>query len=146
MTNRKGNVLHVISGALLYPVSIAVTYLLLISYQFDHPPGIIWLSILAIALGFMLPSAFLFAVYEGQLWLASKSRGEVPLRKFIACILGGVAIIIFHQTLMSVELSGVQLLLALNVSLLAILIGTHSNLKDYLGISGGLSEYGYPEL
>ena len=146
MNKRKVGVLNSLSGVLLYPVSIAVSYLLLVSYQFDHPPSIVSLSIIAILLGFMIPSVFLLAAYEGQLWLWSKNYGEVPLRKSLASILGGVAIIIAHRTLMSVELSSVQLLLAMNVSLLAILIGTHPNLKDYLGISGGLSEYGYPEL
>lgn len=146
MNNRKVNLLNEISGIMLYPLSIAVTYLLLTSYQLDNPPGVVWSSFFSMVVGFVVPSFFLVAAYQGQLWLWSKNYGGVPFRKFLASILGSVGIVIAHRTLNSEELSATQLLLALNVSFLALLVGTHPNLKDYLGVSGGLSEYGYPEL
>lgn len=138
----QANTLINLSGFLLYPLAISVSYLLISNFKFVQPSHLLWSFFVAILFGFIVPSVFLLGAFYGQMWLWSRNLGELPLRKVLASILGSVAILIAHQTVESGELSSIHFLLALDVTLLAIVIGMHPNLRGYLGVSGGLSEYG----
>jgi len=136
------NIITHTSSLLMYPTSIALCYFLLPTY-IEKLDGEIGIFAAATFLGLATPSLLLLAAYEIQLRISHNGL-YFPIRKLAAVILGGVSIIFTQQVLAAPSTTNV--LLCLQLTFMAIMIGTHPNLKHYLGISGGLSEYGYKEL
>lgn len=136
------NIITYTSSLLMYPTSIALCYFLLPTYieKLDSEIGIF---AAATFLGLAIPTFLFVFVYQMQLRISHNGQ-YFPIRKLVAVMLGGASII-FAQKMLTAP-STTNVLLCLQLTFMAIKIGTHQNLKDYLGISGGLSEYGYKEL
>lgn len=136
------NIITYTSSLLMYPTSIALCFFLLPTYM-EKLDGEIEIFAGATFMGLAVPSLLLVIVYQMQLWISHNGL-HIPIRKLVAVMLGGASII-FAQKVLSAP-STTNVLLCLQLTFMAIMIGTHPNLKDYLCISGGLSEYGYKEL